>query len=89
MRWLGAKSVLVRGRAREFVETTLGVLWLWLRALVLRLSLVLPWRVLADFYVIRRRAQQRAAEDYSDAGGWSGLTSMDDSANGSCKIIER
>jgi hypothetical protein len=70
VQWLGENPYLYEDAQREFVETTLGVFVAVVKGS--GLALVTCFAVggfLGGLLFIRRRAQQRAVEAYSDAGG--------------------
>ncbi|HAF15099.1 MAG TPA: hypothetical protein DCK99_15670 [Blastocatellia bacterium] len=70
VQWLGENPFLYEEATREFTETTLGVFVSVVKAS--GLALVTCFAVgglLGGFLFIRRRAQQRAVEAYTDAGG--------------------
>jgi uncharacterized protein DUF6599 len=70
VQWLGENPYLYEDAQREFVETTLGVFVAVVKGS--GLALVTCFAVggfLGGLLFVRRRAQQRAVEAYSDAGG--------------------
>jgi hypothetical protein len=70
VQWLGENPYLYEDAQREFVETTLGVFVAVVKGSGLALvSCFAIGGIFGGLLFIRRRAQQRAAEAYSDAGG--------------------
>jgi hypothetical protein len=70
VQWLGDNPYLYEQATREFTETTLGVFVAVVKASGLALAACLGiGGVLGALLFSRRRAQQRAREAYSDAGG--------------------
>jgi hypothetical protein len=70
VQWLGDNPYMLEKAQREYYETTAGVLVAVVKASGLSLLLCLgAGGVLGALLFSRRRAQQRQAEAYSDAGG--------------------
>lgn len=70
VQWLGENPYLYEDAQREFVETTLGVFVAVVKGSGLALVACFAiGGIFGALLFIRRRAQQRAVEAYSDAGG--------------------